>query len=942
MTSRVERDSQTYKQRLYEEKSGNGNSKNVTKAVYPLGEYDVSSVRPSGNRATLWQRLGLRTKATGIAVAISTLPILVIGATAYHLTDQKITESVTSQQQTSAISLANQIDRFTLERSRDIQLIAQLGLFNDPRVRTSTSEKEKQAVLDQYLGKGYDNIAVADLAGNIIYQSTGHPFTRFSTRDYFQEAIKTNRPVISSPIKTDNEYVIFVATPIVDTVTHQTIGVVESRTPVRYLNAQLQENNKGTESHSDFVSDRTGKIFVATSANYIGQDVKSVFPTTAAQLNKTDEVGSVTDTDQLDHKNYRISYAPVGIEGQPGLHWSAIVAQPTAEAFAASRWLVGTLAIGTVLEALLVGAIAAYLVNRGLRPVLHATNAVQKLGQGQLNTRLAVEGQDELAVLGSNINLMANQLQTLIHKQDAEAALTQQFTDISLRIRQSLNLQDILKTAVKEVRKVLKVDRVVIYRFNPDWNGTIVAESIVPGWTPAINQEIPDTCFQSEGTSLEQYKNGQVTTIDNIYQAGLSDCYIRLLERFEVKANLVAPILVENRLLGLMIAHQCSAGRNWQQSEIDLFTQFAIQVGFAIDQANLLEQVEKARQVAEIVSQEQRQQKENLQRQLMKLLNDVEEASRGDLTVRAEVTVGEIGTVADFFNAIVESLRQLVTSVKKAATQVNVSVGENEGAICQLADEAFKQAEEITRTLDSVEQMTLSIQAVADSAHQAAIVARTASDTAATSGVAMDRTVQSILNLRETVAETANKVKHLGESSQKISKVVFLINQIALQTNVLAINASIEAARAGEEGRGFAVVAEEVGGLAAQSAAATKEIEQIVENIQRETSEVVKAMELGTTQVIEGTHLVEDTKQSLGQILDVSRQIDQLVQSISTATVSQAQTSQAVTHLMKDIARVSERTSNSSRQVSGSLQQTVEVAKQLQASVGAFKVGAEN
>jgi methyl-accepting chemotaxis protein len=337
-------------------------------------------------------------------------------------------------------------------------------------------------------------------------------------------------------------------------------------------------------------------------------------------------------------------------------------------------------------------------------------------------------------------------------------------------------------------------------------------------------------------------------------------------------------------------------------------------------------------------SEAQQHEQEALQVQLYQLLSSVEGATRGDLTVRADVTAGDMGTVADFFNAIIESLRQIVTQVKDSAIRVNASVGEKEGAIRQLAADALQQATEITHTLDSVERMTLSIQTVADNARQAAEVARQASTTAVAGGTAMDQTVKSILNLRETVGETTKKVKRLGESSQQISKVVSLINQIALQTNLLAINASIEATRAGEEGRGFAVVAEEVGELAARSAAATKEIEQIVANIQLETIAVVEAMELGTAQVVEGTNLVESTKQSLEQILQVSAQIDGLVQSISTATVSQAETSQQVTSLMQDIAKISERTSQTSLQVSSSLQETVAVTQQLQQSVNTFKI----
>jgi twitching motility protein PilJ len=525
----------------------------------------------------------------------------------------------------------------------------------------------------------------------------------------------------------------------------------------------------------------------------------------------------------------------------------------------------------------------------------------------------------------------------LLERQQEASRRARQLYEITLVMRESLERSQIFNIVVRSAREALETDRAIIYMFDEKWKGTIVAESVKREYPVALGSTIYDPCF-AEGY-VEKYKQGRVQATPDIQKAGLTPCHLSQLAPFEVKANLVAPILVNGNLLGLLIVHQCSGPRQWSETEIDFFRQIALQLGFTLDQATLFEQREQARLQAEAISEEQQRQKEVLQRQLVTLLDDVEGAARGDLTVRAEVSAGDIGTVADFFNSIVESLRSIVTQVKRSALQVNAALGENEGAIRQLSEEALRQAHETTLTLDSVEQMTRSIQAVADSARQAAAVTRTASSTAEAGGSAMDLTVQNILALRDTIGETAKKVKRLGESSQQISKVVSLINQIALQTNLLAINAGIEAARAGEEGQGFAVVAEEVGELAARSAAATREIEQIVETIQRETTEVVEAMEQGTSQVVEGTVLVENAKHSLAQILEVSRQIDQLVQSISEATVSQVQTSQTITTLMQEVAQVAENTSRSSLQVSNSLRQTVAVARELQESVEAFKVG---
>jgi len=1073
---------------------------------------------PEKSSGFRWQNLRLTQKATALAIALGTLPVLLIGATAYQFANQSITEQTSQDKIARVIGVEDKVKRFMRERFGDIQFLAELPILTTLSQKDTTPLKARQAQLDRFLATHknvYDLISVVDLQGNVLVQTSGlEPIPNQRDRDYFKEVLRTNQPIISDAIvpavsKTPDRLTLHFAAPVKDSVTGKTIAVVRARMSVAVIEELLA--NFATDGDEFYLIDSSSrKIFLSKEKNEENKDALAVFPP-LAQLRATSKPSTLVITDQIDKVKDLFAYTKFGkLEGLPDLGWEAAIATPTDIAFAPQRQLLLIVTLGTALAALLVSAIAVYLAKFATRPILTVSEAVEKLGQGELYTRVAVDGEDELAELGANINLMASRLETLLWAQAAETEQAGLFGDIAVsnartekdledvfekavqgalrileadrvviyrlhpdgggfisteavvpvwpralgakiedpcigkelieeyrqgrvvptnnvyeagfhpdhlrlmerlqikanlvtpilkdghlfglliahhcsnphiwqqseinflkelairvglsldrvsfleqkeietqraqhlnemtyHIRDSLTVEEIYQIAIAGVRETLKTDRAVVYLFDEKWQGTIVAESVGMGWPKALGANIADPCFADK--YVDKYLQGRVKAVENIYAAGLSNCYMGQLEPFKVKANLVAPILAYNKLHGLLVTHQCSSTRAWQEAEITFFKQVATQVGLALDRVDFLTQIEQARQQAESVAQVQRQQKETLQQQLLELLSDVEGAAQGDLTVRADVTTGEIGTVADFFNAVIESLREIVTKVKTAATQVNTSLGENEGAIRQLSEEALKQAEDTTRTLDSVQEMAHSIQQVAENARQAAVVARMASTTAEAGGIAMDRSVQNIFTLRETVSHTAKKVKRLGESSQKISKVASLIDQIALQTNLLAINAGIEAARAGEEGQGFAVVAEEVGELAARSAAATREIEQIVENIQKETAEVVEAMELGTAQVVEGTNLVEDAKQSLSKILDVSRQIDALVQSISSATVSQAETSQAVSELMKEIALVSERTSNSTRKVSGSLQETVGIAQELQASVGTFKIG---
>jgi len=337
-------------------------------------------------------------------------------------------------------------------------------------------------------------------------------------------------------------------------------------------------------------------------------------------------------------------------------------------------------------------------------------------------------------------------------------------------------------------------------------------------------------------------------------------------------------------------------------------------------------------------AQEQEQAKEELQRQVIRLLDDVEGAARGDLTVQAEVTADVLGAVADSFNLTIQNLREIVAQVKLAAQQVSQGSADNETFARALSQDALRQAEELAVTLNSVQVLTDAIQRVAESAREAESVARSASDTAQKGGEAVERTVAGILEIRQTVAETTRKVKRLAESSQEISKIVALISQIASRTNMLALNASIEAARAGEAGRGFAIVADEVRQLADRVAKALKEIEQIVRQIQSDTGSVMTAMEEGTQQVIQGTRLAEQAKRSLEDIVQVSNRIDALVGSITADTVQQTETSRAVAAVVQSVELTAQETSREAQRVSGSLQNLVQVAGELQTSVERFRV----
>ncbi|WP_017299214.1 methyl-accepting chemotaxis protein [Nodosilinea nodulosa] len=661
----------------------------------------------------------------------------------------------------------------------------------------------------------------------------------------------------------------------------------------------------------------------STDTQALRQQLNAAFPVQNLNVTATSGAKSLVATFTYRDKQYALATVP-------RLNWVAIASMDAAEISAAShRNLItlGLLSLGLGgLAILLTGTIARAISS----PLDALASKAQEVSQGNLDARADLVGSSEAQTLAQTFNDLVVRVRGSLREQTLNTRRANLAAAITgTRIVDSANLLPIYDQLVAEVRDILASDRVVIYQFNSDWSGAIVAEAAGANLPSAYEQQLGDPCIPTE--TLNKYQAEGILLENNVATAPFHPEHQALLRNLEVKSILGVPIISQGQLYGLLITHHCRTSHQWQPSEIEFLKQIGLQLGLVIERVKLIEKTQH-------LADEQRQIKEGLQRSALQLLMDVDPVSQGNLTVRAKVTEDEIGTLADSYNATIANLRKIVVQVKNASHQVATTTDTSQTSVRTLAESANRQAADILATLDRVQEMATSVQLVATNAEKAEAAVLDAEQTVAQGDDAMNRTVDGIMAIRATVADTAKKVKRLGESSQKISNVVNLISSFAAQTNMLALNASIEASRAGEGGKGFAVVAEEVRELARQSAEATTEIEKLVASIQAETNAVVIAMETGTEQVVTGTQLVDETRRSLNQITATSRQISALVAAIADATVVQSQASKVVRETMTSMATTASENSSVANQVADAFDQLRSVAQSLQEEVGRFTV----
>ncbi|NJN23270.1 MAG: HAMP domain-containing protein [Acaryochloridaceae cyanobacterium RL_2_7] len=386
-------------------------------------EASSPNLKKNSGGISRWHHLNLRLKATLLGVALGTLPLVLVGGGAVYLTNQSLSEDIIAENNAASLELTNTLNSFLYERFSDIEAVANLPSLKDPKIIGNLSASERADILTSYASTYgiYESIAAFDLNGNVITQSRGKQLANIANRDYFKQVVRSGQRVVSPPEISGEtgQYVMYYATALKDP-SGKVMGVVQTAMP-------LQEGFKDllgifkTEERNFFILNDDGKVIHAGNTDAIGKSSRDIWKdinllSTPGSFEFNRDYNSLSRTNTTVASRYTEDYRDM-----PNLDWNVISEVPADIAYQSQRNLLFALLAGTAAAAVLVATVASYLAKQVTQPIQETAIAVTEMGQGNLGVRLNIKGQDELAALGKNINMMAADLEKLLDDQKAEA-----------------------------------------------------------------------------------------------------------------------------------------------------------------------------------------------------------------------------------------------------------------------------------------------------------------------------------------------------------------------------------------------------------------------------------------------------------------------------------------------------------------------------------------
>ncbi|CAG0981517.1 partial Methyl-accepting chemotaxis protein 4, partial [Anaerolineae bacterium] len=324
------------------------------------------------------------------------------------------------------------------------------------------------------------------------------------------------------------------------------------------------------------------------------------------------------------------------------------------------------------------------------------------------------------------------------------------------------------------------------------------------------------------------------------------------------------------------------------------------------------------------------------------ILGEMQKFSAGDLTVELdEKDKGIIGDLFRGFNRAVQNVRSMLIRVHEAVQATASASTEISSSTEELAAGMQEQSQQVDEVAGAVEEMTKTIIETSRNASGAADASKNAGSTAGVGGNVVKDTIQGMNRIADVVQHSAETVLALGKSSEQIGEIIQVIDDIADQTNLLALNAAIEAARAGEQGRGFAVVADEVRKLAERTTKATKEIADMIKTIQRETSGAVTSMQQGREEVDRGKTLADSAGKSLNEIISATVQVGDLISQVATASEEQSSAAEQISKSIESMRSVTRESATGISQIARASEDLNRLTHQLEELMSEFRISGQ-